>query len=106
MKARTEEGEVEGRKRGNVQVMPGPDRWSKQSMGLVVVAIEVEACRLRPEALPRGSLSGEQRRNLIIRRAVSKAKFSLTRAAFHTNRLAGIGRFLYSVKAKEANDHG
>jgi len=31
-------GEVEGRKRRNAEVMPGPTRWNKQPMGLAVVA--------------------------------------------------------------------
>jgi hypothetical protein len=41
------------------EVMPGSNRRNKQPMGLVVVAIEVQTRRLRPEALPRGLLSGE-----------------------------------------------
>jgi hypothetical protein len=42
------------------EVMPGSDRRNKQPMGLVVVAIEVQTRRLRPEALARGLLSGER----------------------------------------------
>jgi hypothetical protein len=51
-------GKVGGRNRTTVEVMTGPDRWNKQPMGLTVVAIKVEARRLRPEALPQGPFSG------------------------------------------------
>jgi hypothetical protein len=62
MKSADRRGKIEGRKRRTAEVMPGPTVWNKQLMGLAVVAMEAEICRLRPEALPRGSLSGKRYR--------------------------------------------
>jgi hypothetical protein len=40
-----------GRRRGTVEVLPGPDCWNEHPWRLVRVALEPEANRLRPEGL-------------------------------------------------------
>jgi hypothetical protein len=61
-------GKVAGRNRMTAELMPGPNRRNKYPTGLAAVAIEVETCRLRTEALSRGPLSGEMLRRGIRRR--------------------------------------
>jgi hypothetical protein len=52
-------GEAGGHKRRTVEVLAGPDPWSKQRMGLARVVIVAETHPLRPEDLPFGPFSAE-----------------------------------------------
>ena len=58
MKALSERGEAGDRRHRTKKVLPGPDHWNKQAMGLAGVAIEAEAHWLRSEALPLSSTFG------------------------------------------------
>ena len=57
-------GEAGGRGRRTVEVLSGPDRWNKQRTRLAGWPLRQKTHRLRPEALPRGPLSGETQLSL------------------------------------------